>query len=766
MKSRTPERCLLVLALLAIPSLAAAQTAADIGMPVVRTWTAKDYKGDPQIWTILRDRRGLLYLGVSGHDIYQYDGVTWRKIPVNTSTVRSLAMDAEGRIWAGAFAKFGYLESGADGATHFVSLADKIPPEHRDFTDVWQVLVTPQAKYFRSDTRLFRWDGSSMHVWTTPTRFEALSEVKGHVYTSQGGVGLQEIVGDQLRPAPGGAAWSQSRKLFLHPWDDRRMLVSARSEGLRLYDGQNATAFPTQADDYFKKNQVYTSTPLPDGGFCITTLRGGAVILEHDGRLRRIIDTGAGLVESGVLSAYPDLDGALWLGQGFTLARVEMDSPLSILSRQGFEDVLRFKGTLYAGSAGGSNAFYRLIPNPQTGVQTVHPIASAVNQAFDLMVFHDPAPNGQEQLLAATSHGVMRVEGVKVTPALSGVFSLSEQAYEVKQSHKYPNRVFVGHGDGASSMRWEGGKWVDEGRVPNARYRVNTFAEEPDGTVWASINGGRVLRFEGTSSGLSAATAKVFSVKDGLPNADLLVASLGGQIFAAQFQGGQEVVRWDAAAHRFVQDNRYVLPLQDPGASSRAQELPNGDIFSITSAPSEQRQAIFRRRQDGTYQRDEESLRSLSTFNIFRMHQEDDGTLLITGPDGLVRFDPRRKLAARQPFPALVRAVHAGPTDLLFGGNPEGAVRTPRLAHDRNSLRFEFAAPVFGNEAATTYQYFLEGTRIGRLRGCRKRRITAAWVPAAIAFGCAPEASKVRTAKKAISASSFVRRGTAPTWRI
>lgn len=692
-----------------MPHVAAAQTARDAGVPIVRTWTAKDYKGEPQIWTILRDRRGLLYFGVSGSEIFQYDGVTWRTIPVNTGTVRALAMDAGGRIWVGAFGKFGYLEAGADGSSHFVSLLDKVPPEFRDFTDVWQVLITPQGKYFRSDKRLFRWDGTNMKVWPTATRFDALSEVKGHVYTSQEGIGLQEIAGDELRPAPGGSAWSQSRKLFLHAYDERRMLVSSRSELLRLYDGQKATAFPTAADDYFKKNQVYTSIPLPDGGFCITTLQGGAVILEHDGRLRRIMDVGAGLNESGVLSAYADMDGALWLGQGFTLARVEMDSPLSMLSRRGFESVVRFQGKLYGGEAGGGNALSRLIANPLTGAYTLQPIASSATQVFDMKVFHDPAPNGHDQLLVASSHGVMRLEGDKLTPARKGVFSLSEQTYEVKPSRKYPNRVFVGHGDGASSLRWEGGQWVDEGRVPNARYRVATFAEEPDGTVWAGVNGGRLLRFEGTANGLSAAKMTIFSAKDGLPNADLLVNSLGGQIFASPFQEGQRMVRWDAATHRFVDDNRFLLPVKDASASARANELPNGDIFSITAGPREQRQALFRRVPDGSYQREEESLRGLSTFSVFRVAQEDDGSLLVTGLDGVLRFDPRRKPAGRQPFPALVRAVHVGSSDLLFGGDAGGGAQTPRLAHDRNSLRFDFAAPVFGNEAATTYQYFLEG---------------------------------------------------------
>jgi signal transduction histidine kinase len=106
--------------------------------------------------------------------------------------------------------------------------------------------------------------------------------VRGRIYTSQTGIGLQEVVGDALRDLPGSDAWKDARGLFLHPYDERHMLISARDETLRLYDGAQALPFPTAADEYLKKSDVYTSVPLPDGGFCLTTTKGGVVIIERD----------------------------------------------------------------------------------------------------------------------------------------------------------------------------------------------------------------------------------------------------------------------------------------------------------------------------------------------------------------------------------------------------------------------------------------------------------------------------------------------------
>ena len=123
------------------------------------------------------------------------------------------ALDAAGKIWVGATTNFGWLEPDAHGTLQYVSLVEKIPAEQRRFIAVWQVAPTSQGIFFCSNARLFRWDGQRMQVWATKTSFEALAAVRGRIYTSQTGIGLQEVVGDALRELPGGGAWKDSRRL-------------------------------------------------------------------------------------------------------------------------------------------------------------------------------------------------------------------------------------------------------------------------------------------------------------------------------------------------------------------------------------------------------------------------------------------------------------------------------------------------------------------------------------------------------------------------
>jgi signal transduction histidine kinase len=679
---------------------------AEVGMPLLRHYPPQEYSGGPSVWSIVQDRRGVLFFGV-GNAVLEYDGVTWRKIRV-PGNGRSLALDAAGKIWVGTVTNFGWLEPDAHGTLQYVSLVEKIPAEQRRFNDVWQVLPTAQGIFFRSSARLFRWDGQRMQVWATKTSFNALAAVRGRIYTSQTGSGLQEVVGDTLRDLPGGGAWKDARGMFLHPYDEQRILISAAREMLRLYDGAQALPFPTAVDEYLKKNDVYSSVPLPDGGFCLTTTKGGVVILERDGRLRRIIDQDAGLPSQSVQTAFADREGALWLGLGVGIARVDINSPISLFARVGTQDVVRYGGMLYATSNNTGTALYYLETNPLTGLSTLQPLSSSAAQAFALLSFQYPAGKAPPQLLAGTFPlGVMKIERGTVTPALPREEGPAQGARSLLQSRITPKRVFAGRQASMSSLRWENGQWIDEGRIPT-NSQVLTLVEEADGTLWASDTTDGVLRVTVPATGMHDAQVERFTEKDGLgPGAHRLFLA-DGQVFAIP-SPTKDMLRWEPATRRFVTDNRFLLPVNDSEAVARLWLLPNGDIWSQNGGFVERRQGLFRRQPDGTYQLDEEPFRGLSRLDFRNVMAESDGKLWIAGNEGLIRFDQRIKPAAPPPFAALVRRVSTGKGDVVFGGfTPDGAAPL-RLPYANNSLRFAFAAPTYGDEAGTTYRYTLEG---------------------------------------------------------
>ena len=156
---------------------------AEAGLPVIESYNARAYNGFPQIWTILQDRRGIMYFGNSGGEILEYDGVTWRKI-TTANIVRSLAIDDDGKIWFGSNANFGYLAPDAAGTLNTSPCWTKFPPSSATSQTFGKYCITPKGllSLLRASLPL---------GWQTACRYGRLQpnpgsrrspQVHGHIY--------------------------------------------------------------------------------------------------------------------------------------------------------------------------------------------------------------------------------------------------------------------------------------------------------------------------------------------------------------------------------------------------------------------------------------------------------------------------------------------------------------------------------------------------------------------------------------------------------
>jgi signal transduction histidine kinase/DNA-binding response OmpR family regulator len=178
----------------------------------------------------------------------------------------------------------------------------------------------------------------------------------------------------------------------------------------------------------------------------------------------------------------------------------------------------------------------------------------------------------------------------------------------------------------------------------------------------------------------------------------------GGEIFASDFLG-MTAWRFHRESQRFVADNRFVLPLGGGAGLASIESLDNGDVWSVSRSQSDQRQGLFKKQPDGSFQLEEDPYRRLSAFNQFAARRDAEGALWFGG-DALIRFDPQMANAGLPPLQALVRRVTAGDGSLVYGGAGTLQASLPPAS---NSLLFEFAANVFGGAGETRYQYLLEG---------------------------------------------------------
>jgi len=97
--------------------------------PPIQNYSPKHYgnKNTPENWCIIQDSKGLIYSAV-GNAVIQYDGYSWRTIPVKKGRYTvSLDIDSDDIIYVGAQEDFGALLPNKSGDLKFNSFVPLIP---------------------------------------------------------------------------------------------------------------------------------------------------------------------------------------------------------------------------------------------------------------------------------------------------------------------------------------------------------------------------------------------------------------------------------------------------------------------------------------------------------------------------------------------------------------------------------------------------------------------------------------------------------------
>lgn len=673
-------------------------TALEIGLPLLHNFTLKDYGASAQNWAIVQDPRGLIYAG-NNLGVLEFDGVRWRIIEVaNGTVVRSLATDAAGRVYVGAYGELGVLEPDAMGQTRYVSWMGRIPAGDRGFGQVLQTLATERGIIFSTSSVIFR-VGPQVQVWKPRTAFDRVLKAGERLFVREQGRGLMELKGNEWQLLPGGERFADEIVSELLPGvGTGSFLVGTRAQGLFLFDGTSFRPFPTAIDASLKRDLLRSAARLVDGSLALATTQNGLYLLDAQGRFRTHLTTDNGLQNATVTAILQDREGGLWMTLSKGIARVELGALTAFTKGNGLDStvisMLRHRGTLYVGTNSGlshleveSGGNARFVSVPEIKSQT--------------WAFLDAGP----ALLVANAAGVYEFQNglPKLVRPSTGT------AMALYRSKRDPLRVFVGLQNGLGSMRWEEGRWVDEGMVPGITEGIRSLFETADGRLWGGTYATGIIRLSfPAGSPTQGPKIERFGTAQGLPDLRANeVFSLDGQPLFATHRG---LYRFAEDTGRFEPDPRFTRLFP---AEPRRVEFPKQDrrgwVWMASTDVSRRYQEVGAAvpDPDGSYHWESQQLGGLREAPSWSIYCDENDVTWFSGPEGLFRYDPQVPRPHSPPFRSMVRKV-TGPKDRLFfgGAGPGGA---PTLKYEDNSLRFEYAAPSFDGLEANLFQVFLEG---------------------------------------------------------
>lgn len=662
--------------LFAVVSLAAQE---EIGLPSWRYYPHEEYGAMPQNWHFTQDHKGLMY-AANSMGVLIYDGVRWETIKVPSRLVRSVAADDTGRVWVGAYGDLGYLHTDAVGNTRYVSLMEFVPDSQKKISDVWSIVPTAHGVYFSTRQSLFVWNGHAMKIF--PGDYGWVSLIDHTVYATKNKTGLMKADGDSLVLIPGTES-DADNILSIFPWLGKLFFFDGKL-GLLSFDGQKVAVFSSALTKIFNREWANRVAVLPGGEIAVSTHRKGIAVIDSTGRITRWLNTSTGFVTDDVKNLFVDREGGLWAALENGIARIALSSPSSYFNegmglKGTVESMCRWRGRLLIGT--GSGAFTMRY---NRGIQ-FEKIPDIDGQCFDFL-------NAGDAVIAATGDGIFEInERVR---KLAGYRSAV-----IKRSIANPNIALLGLKEGLAVIEKQNGRWIDRGVMPDIHEQIRTIEQTADGTWWLGSLNQTVMRLTlDVKDPLKNPVIERFGKQHGLPTGQNRVFMIDNKLFFATEKGikffdGQEFIPDTSFGAKLADGSYWVYNLYEDYTKNVWIIAGHQEAFTnevLAAYPQ----------HDGHYTTEHKQFLEISQYPIYRTYAEPNGVVWLGGPEGLIRYDTRGKSNVDAPFFTLIRKAAVRGDSAIAGGTLD--------FHD-HALRFEYAATSYVKEAATLFQYKLEG---------------------------------------------------------
>ncbi len=678
-----------------------------LGLPFVTNYSYRDYGADPVNWWAVEDDRGVMYFA-NGAGILEFDGVNWTVIPgPEGSPARSLAKDDDGTIYCGFNGDIGYLEPDDNGSLRAVSLRDKLPAEHRFFEEVWETDYFKGEIYFRTNSKIFRWDGESMDILSSDNDFHVGSVVHDEYYVRIWNRGLCKLVNDSFVLVPGGEQFADIRIYQMLPYDEERMLVGTRNDGFFIYDGDKFTPFKTEADPYVENELYLPGLALDDGRFILNTFANGLYIINREGKLLQKITTDGGLQDNSVDYVYLDSRGVLWMVLFRGISSMNLNSKFSRLaSAQSLPssivfDLVRHEGTLYAGSNNGLYYYEEVLG------EFVH-MEGTFGQTYDLIKHRNR--------LYGCSGGM-------------GVYEIKSKSFEyVRQSINYDfqisnmflsrvdtNRILLNRRPGMSTLYFneETDQFEVESSTDKVHPDIGGFDEDSLGNIWIAGEDQNTVvllkpRIEDGRMNLEESPITVYDSTHGVPVGGFNFWYRDGEI---EFFSENMIYGFDYNREQFVEKEIDYPDVYDPTASFFA--TPRIDPYGRTWFGAGGGVVMTTTSAEGTREMITAPFLELKDFPVWKINFDkgttrDDLTTYFVGPEGIVQHIGEPEAPSFPDFRCMIRDFSIGEDSLLYGG--AGTTdQTLQLSHRDNTVTIDYSSPFYINQENIEYQTFLQG---------------------------------------------------------
>ncbi|HMK19571.1 MAG TPA: ATP-binding protein [Chitinophagaceae bacterium] len=680
------------------------------GLPFITNYRYQDYNADGVNWWATEDDKGVLYFANSKGTLV-FDGQSWELVrPPGIAETRALAKGKDGRIYVATNGDIGYLAPGKKGKLEFISLKDKVPEDKRNFGIVWEAIVLNDGNImFRSNNKLLIWDYKSFKILESKEAFHVGGLIGDQYYCRIWTRGLTILKNDSFYVVPNGEKFANERIYVMLPYDEKRILIGSRTQGLFLYDGKDFIPFKTEADKYIFNTSLYGGLILSNGLIALNTFNDGAVIIDKQGKLIQRIDKTVGLQDNSVDNLFEDSRGILWMPLFNGIAKLDLRSSLTYynesmgLPAKTVFSVGSNNGMIYAGT---NNGIYIL----NNSTNRFGKMVGTSGQSGGFI------KNGNDFLVAGAEKGLLKIIGDKVIPVIPGV-NYDFHVTQILRSKIDTTIIYCDLRNGLAIVRYDpaSGTYHVESYAEGLASAAGYFSETKNGNLWiASDNPGELkLVKPDRKSGKVIVTEKSFAVynyKQGLPVKNLFVSDFGDKTYF--FSHRDSIFVYDEQKDRFIRDTTSLVKNYidaDADGTAINPEDNAGNIWANFG------KGVFvkLKTKDGSLKIIDAPFRELGkNYPVWAVTTSADNNgkniIWFAGREGIIRYDGDLNETSGKSFNTIIRGITLNEDSVYYSGYAPSADKA-EFGHKWNSVSFQYSAPFFKQENETLFSTYLEG---------------------------------------------------------
>ena len=668
-----------------------------IGQREITNYEKKKYNAGTQNWQIQQDKQGRMYFA-NNEGVLSFDGNYWELYPLpNKTIVWSIEM-ANNKLFVGGQDEIGYLSPNDGGQLVFHSLKSLLDESDQKFADIWNIVHVGEDIFFRSISRLFKWNKGKMKVYQPSSTWFFLGKFQNKV------IAHDETRGIMMYKNGNWEVFIKKQDLpenfyitSISDYTQGSSIITTSKNGLFQLTEEGIKPLTIKG---VNNNQHFTSVvKIDEFNYILGTYNNGLYLFNEKNEVIESFSKQEGLQNSNLRSLYIDKSKNIWMGLNNGISFIPFNNAIKDINPVNFGDGSGYsmavhKNHMYFASSNGT--FELPFENKKDLSYLKNDLTNiSEGQTWKLGMLNN-------QLYAGKEDGLYQIENrnAKVVDKKSGywIFETLSNKQNIVVTGSYEQVRLFNHNEG---------QLKDIGNIKSFAGSARFLATDADQHIWISHPYRGVYKIN-----LKDSSTKLYTSDQGLPSTlNNHVYKIKNKVLIATERG---IFEYNEVNDRFEISSYYKKIYGDKSVRYLKEDVLGNIWFvqdknlGVIDLSGPKPSIVYIPELNGNILSGFENVYSYDKYNTF-----------IGGQKGFYQINFEKYKENINPLKIFIRNVKIkGDVDsVLFGGyhgdiNEEQSlsnIGNAKVAYQLNSFHFEYVSPFFEQQTNLEYSYRLKG---------------------------------------------------------